>query len=94
MSSQKVREDTNTKYIENGGWHLSYFGDAEFIKNKLKNFSHQEFNVESITNTEHIKRCIKEGLVLFDNTIQYIHIPLTENKQLPVNYEILIKYFS
>lgn len=31
--------------IMRGGWHLSYFGDANFILHKVQNFSHQEINV-------------------------------------------------
>ena len=27
-----------------GGWHFSYYGDINNIKDKIKNFSHQEFN--------------------------------------------------
>ena len=30
--------------VYNGGWHWSYLGDENFIKNKIKAFSHQEFN--------------------------------------------------
>ena len=26
------------------GWHLSYFGDAKYIKNKINSFAHQEIN--------------------------------------------------
>jgi beta-1,4-mannosyl-glycoprotein beta-1,4-N-acetylglucosaminyltransferase len=34
--------------IQNGGWHLSYWGDVEHIQQKLASFAHQEFNTESI----------------------------------------------
>ena len=47
----KFRRDTETirmycqySKITKGGWHLTYFGDVNFIKNKLRHFSHQEFN--------------------------------------------------
>jgi hypothetical protein len=31
----------NSNYlIQKGGWHLSYFGDISFIRNKLLNFAH------------------------------------------------------
>ena len=45
----------NCPIIHNGGWHLSYFGNEKFIKNKLENFSHQEFNKIEFTDEEHIK---------------------------------------
>jgi len=31
-------------YFHNAGWHYSYMMDLEQIKNKIRNFSHQEFN--------------------------------------------------
>ena len=34
--------------LENGGWHLSYFGNEEFIKNKYANFSHVEISSDSM----------------------------------------------
>lgn len=39
-----------SKHIFNAGWHLSCFGDAEFISNKLKNYSHWELDTEEWTN--------------------------------------------
>ena len=36
--------------INNGGWHLSYFGNEKFIKNKIENFGHQEYNHNKFTN--------------------------------------------
>ena len=35
--------------ILNGGWHLSFFGSLNFIKNKINNFSHQEYNNNEFT---------------------------------------------
>ena len=37
--------------VPNGGWHLSYFGDVDFIKNKIKNFAHQEINTPEVLNS-------------------------------------------
>jgi beta-1,4-mannosyl-glycoprotein beta-1,4-N-acetylglucosaminyltransferase len=34
--------------IDNGGWHLSFMGGEERIKEKIKSYSHQEFNNNSI----------------------------------------------
>jgi beta-1,4-mannosyl-glycoprotein beta-1,4-N-acetylglucosaminyltransferase len=34
ISCQDIREYRNYIIIDNGGWHLSYFGNVEFIKNK------------------------------------------------------------
>ena len=42
--------------ILRGGWHLSYFGDFNFIKNKLNNFAHQEYNSDAYTNAEKYRK--------------------------------------
>ena len=51
--------------IEDGGKHLSYFGDKEFIKNKIQNFSHQELNLAQFQDDAYLDRIIEEGLNLF-----------------------------
>ena len=37
---------------------MSYFGDAKFIKNKIENFSHQEHNLEHITDVDAIQKSL------------------------------------
>lgn len=72
--------------ITNGGWHLSYFGNIEFIKNKIKNFSHQEFNQEHILNQ--IKESIENNNDIFMREyVQMINIKIEDNLFLPENYE-------
>lgn len=51
--------------IEDGGWHLSYFGDVDFIIAKLEAFSHQEFNTFEIKNRDRIEKSIAMGIDLF-----------------------------
>lgn len=50
---------------ESGGWHFSYFGDVNYIINKIQSFSHQEYNNEFYTNPEKIKKLIENGEDLF-----------------------------
>ena len=52
MSFQQIRMYNRTnrcEVLKNGGWHLSYFGDKHFIRNKIQNFTHQEFNKDQFT---------------------------------------------
>jgi beta-1,4-mannosyl-glycoprotein beta-1,4-N-acetylglucosaminyltransferase len=81
------------KMLSNGGWHLSYFGDSNFIKNKLEQFTHQEFNSNKFTNTTCIKNKIENSLDLFGRKQNIIKIPETMNTHLPSRYkEFLSKY--
>lgn len=52
--------------VNNGGWHFSYLGGKEMIKYKIKNFSHQEYNLPEIVSDEYIDFCINNGYSLFD----------------------------
>lgn len=82
--------------IDKGGWHLSYFGDTQFIKNKIENFSHQEFNNDTFTDTEKIQQRIQHGNDVFDRKthINVIHkIPIKENPYLPPQYETYLQNF-
>ena len=45
--------------IDNGGWHFSYFGDVERIKNKLNSFAHQEYNKDRYKNDQNILDAIQ-----------------------------------
>lgn len=93
-SPQTIRM-TSGQIIYNGGWHFSYFGDANFIKNKINNFSHQEYNSDEFTNQEHIETVIKSGKDLFKrekDNITYTIIQPEENPYLPKNYKKLLKF--
>jgi beta-1,4-mannosyl-glycoprotein beta-1,4-N-acetylglucosaminyltransferase len=65
----------NVQIIPEGGWHLSYFGDVKFIKNKLQNFAHQEYNNNKYVNDEFIIDHIENKKYLFDESkiIEYIY---------------------
>lgn len=79
--------------IKNGGWHLSYFGNEQFIKNKLENFSHQEFNKLEFTDEKQIEQRIKNRKDLFDRSHKIIHVEIEDNDNLPPQYDIYLKSF-
>lgn len=49
---ESVRVDSSFKKISNGGWHFSYIGGVDKIKQKLSSYSHQENNIEKFRNSE------------------------------------------
>ena len=93
ISCNDIR-NKNCPSIKNGGWHLSYFGDSNFIKNKIINFSHQELNTNDFTDLSKIEKRIKEGRDLYDREN---HDPTTieicNNHYLPVEYETYLKNY-
>ena len=79
--------------IENGGWHLSYFGDEKFIKNKIENFTHQEYNTIEFTDKEKIHDRIKNKKDLFDRSSSINNITVKNNDNLPPYYELYLTDF-
>jgi beta-1,4-mannosyl-glycoprotein beta-1,4-N-acetylglucosaminyltransferase len=68
------------------GWHLSFFGDAHTISNKIKQFSHQEFNSTIFTNPDYIKERMEKGVDILGRTREAFEIQkieLYENPYLP-----------
>jgi beta-1,4-mannosyl-glycoprotein beta-1,4-N-acetylglucosaminyltransferase len=82
--------------ISNGGWHFSYFGDSNFIVNKLRNFAHQEYNNPIYTDSESIKLHVKNGNDLFGRDwhqltrIPYDHTTLPEHHEMLLDTKILV----
>ena len=87
-----VIRSINCEIIKNGGWHLSYFGDSNFIKNKINSFSHQELNTIEFTNLEKIDKRIKEGRDLFERG-NIGRVELSNNTYLPLEYNKFLKSF-
>jgi beta-1,4-mannosyl-glycoprotein beta-1,4-N-acetylglucosaminyltransferase len=81
--------------VKNGGWHLSYFGNASFIQNKLKNFSHQEFNSNVFTDIEKIEEKINKQIDLFNRgkNNSMTNISIDDNTYLPPLYQTYLKSF-
>jgi len=80
----------NVPIIKKGGWHLSYFGDKEFIKNKILAFSHQEYT--NYLNDDYIENALKKGINLIGG-LDLQFIPIHENNNLPNDYTIYLSSF-
>ena len=74
--------DGGISNLEKGGWHLSYFGNEEFIKNKFQNFSHVEISPE-LTDLKKIRESI--------NNNNQNKTRIKDNNYLPYKFE---KYLS
>ena len=57
--------------ISKGGYHLSYWGDAEKIKYKIENFAHTEFNKEEYTSIDKIQQRINKGEDIFSRPADF-----------------------
>jgi beta-1,4-mannosyl-glycoprotein beta-1,4-N-acetylglucosaminyltransferase len=94
ISCNEIR-NTDCSNISNGGWHLSYFGDKYFIQNKIKNFSHQELNIDEYTDLEKIEERIQNSKDAFDRNFDIEKIKIEDNTYLPIDYsKYLNKYYN
>jgi len=93
LTFNKIRGITNSAF-DNGGWHLSNFGDSEFISNKLKNYSHQEYNSKEFTDISRIEDKIKTCKDLFGRNHEFDIIAIKDNKNLPPLYEKYLTNFQ
>jgi len=85
----------NAPRIQKGGWHLSYFGDSSFIQNKIKNFSHQEYNNDYYTNLSDIEYKIKNNKDLYNRNEPIEKIEIENNNYLPIEYDkYLTKFYT
>ena len=92
---QKCRMIETRQSIKNGGWHLSYFGSPEFIKNKIMSFAHQEFNRAEYIDVSAIETKMKQKQDLFNRyNEKWNYIALATNPDLPPQYETLLSKFT
>jgi hypothetical protein len=76
---------------DTGGWHLSYFGDKEYIKNKLRSFSHTEYSKGKYIDDTYIEDMITQCKSLFPPPDIYHFSKVDENTQeKPELWSILI----
>jgi len=69
-SADEIR-NTQGQIIENGGWHFSFLGGIQKVKDKVKSFSHQEYNNEYYLNEERLTSLILNGADIFERGYKY-----------------------
>lgn len=80
-----IRGEASPK-IANAGFHLSYFGDVNFIKTKVESFAESEEYQSEKKSVEWLKSCYEAGVLHFNNE-KLIHIPLDSNDNVPLFYK-------
>lgn len=65
-TAEEIRHSDPRFEIPNAGWHFSYLGDAEFIRNKIKAFSHSELDLPQYTDLSAIEGRMRSLKDLYD----------------------------
>ena len=83
LRDQKVKKYSILKFykikwniIQNGGWHFSYIMNPNEISEKIKSFSHAEYNLDKYTNIKIIEDKLSKGLDLFNRNQSYQKVEL------------------
>lgn len=50
-----------TKFIQNAGWHASYFLNVRDLQRKLESFAHRECDQTIHKSNAYLRKCLKEG---------------------------------
>lgn len=66
-------------YIDDGGWHFGYLGGLERIQQKIRSFSHSEYDKEEFLDLERLQRVIEHGEDLYGRNMNYQFIPLDDS---------------
>ena len=74
---------TNYVMIHDAGYHLSYFGDVQFIKTKIESFAESQDYSTDGKDVRYLEDCYNKGILHF-NKEQLIHVPLATNKNVPL----------
>lgn len=79
-TAQKLRDKRNKlPIVKKAGWHFSYLGGLEKIKEKIRSFAHTEFNKEEFLDDKNIMEAMENGKDIF--------------KRPGVHYQFVSPYF-
>lgn len=71
--------ENSFEIIDNGGWHFSWIGEVEFIKEKLNSMAHRDINNSLINNDQNIIDHVKKKKSLnFNQNLNLKKLPITE----------------
>ncbi len=89
------RLDLGKQYFGFAGWHFSFFGGPARIANKIRSYSHQEYNTDEFLDINGIDSSIVNCQDIFGRSfIKLKHVALESNTNLPHNYKMLENFNS
>jgi len=73
--AEEVRH-SGYKVVKDAGWHFTWMGGVERIRQKLAAYAHQEHNQPQFADPKHLARAINEGNPLFSEDDRLEFVPL------------------
>ena len=91
---------TGYKTVKDAGWHFTYLGGVDRIREKVAAYCHQENNQPQFTAPEYISERINAGRTLFGETKEKMEFVALDDsfprylREHPERFSHLIKYTS
>lgn len=76
-NAQNIRYNIEPKRIEDAGWHWTFLGGEEKIKEKIKSYAHNEFNNENVLSK--VSERISNNEDIFDRGFQLQVVPIDDS---------------
>jgi beta-1,4-mannosyl-glycoprotein beta-1,4-N-acetylglucosaminyltransferase len=71
--------DYGYKHVfEDAGWHFSFLGDKDHIKDKINNWAHDEFNNDRINNDDNVVKSIENGKDVLGRDLSFSPVQIDE----------------
>ena len=89
-----LRYSPSVPTIESG-WHFSYLGGPDRIKQKIEAFAHVEYNKDEYKDSTHLENVLAQGVDLFNRETKYRRMDLDDSfphavRERPEKYSALI----
>ena len=75
----ELRTHKRGNFVKNAGWHMSYFGGVDRVRQKIASWGEQSLNVPQVINNveNNIKNCLINSRDLFFRPAKFSLVPLT-----------------
>jgi beta-1,4-mannosyl-glycoprotein beta-1,4-N-acetylglucosaminyltransferase len=78
---RRDRQENGIVQIEEGGWHFTYLGGLESVRQKLLSFAHtkeDKYRLEHLNDDDELQKVLDSGQDLFGRNYHYQFVPLDE----------------
>lgn len=91
---QNIRQAKKFTLIDPGGWHFSFLGGVEKIKQKIDAYFHQEYNTPTVMSQ--IPFFVENRLDIFERPYEYTEVPIDDTfpKYIQENKDKYCKYIA
>lgn len=79
LEPEQIRQSSDFDSIKNAGWHFSFLGGYESIKDKIRSFSHQEHNKSDFLDTKRLAFNLENALDIFNRPFEYKFVKLDKS---------------